>query len=405
MTTTNGSEWQEMLVLAGLTYRGGVVHGSLVGGAVGQGLADLAPGWSRVWGPSASHLLGDPLDACAMYVVQHRDERERYVVAVRGTNPLALSDWVFGDFDVGSTVAWPFASDGAALSKSTAFGLKWLLGLRWSAGSFFERAAEELAERWQLSPSLLAAVRRTKPLGELAAGGVLGPFERQIDAWLGNVPVGAAEAAFAGRLIGGGGDVAAADLRLLAERGTAVGTTLVEFLTAETRASGAPLDVVVTGHSKGGALAPALALWLHETRDVWDTTRTSTVRCCAFAGPTPGNARLAARIEQAFDRRLERVVNQNDIVTHAWALDDLSSIPTLYATRTAGFRGLIDAVCAALDAGKQDYRHPGEPAVSFAGTLDPKRLFGAEFAYQHMDAYLAHAGLAPTVDAIRLFLG
>ena len=170
MTTTNGSGWQEMLVLAGLTYRGGVVHGSLVGGAVEQGLAALAPDWTRVWGPSASHLLGDPLDACAMYVVQHRAERERYVVAVRGTNPLAISDWVFGDFDVGSTVAWPFASDGAALSKSTAFGLKWLLGLPWSAGSFVERAAEDVAARWELSPSLLAIVRRSKPLADLAAG-------------------------------------------------------------------------------------------------------------------------------------------------------------------------------------------------------------------------------------------
>jgi Lipase (class 3) len=47
--------------------------------------------------------------------------------------------------------------------------------------------------------------------------------------------------------------------------------TLVDLLTRE--AKSAPLEIIVTGHSKGGALAPALALWLVETRDRRDPTR------------------------------------------------------------------------------------------------------------------------------------
>jgi hypothetical protein len=39
--------------------------------------------------------------------------------------------------------------------------------------------------------------------------------------------------------------------------------TLFEFLAAR---SSTPLRIVVTGHSKGGALAPVLALWLKETQ-------------------------------------------------------------------------------------------------------------------------------------------
>ena len=40
----------------------------------------------------------------------------------------------------------------------------------------------------------------------------------------------------------------------------APGVTLVEFLRAAVSEASGPVDVVVTGHSKGGALAPTLAL-------------------------------------------------------------------------------------------------------------------------------------------------
>ena len=42
-----------------------------------------------------------------MYIVKERT-RPRYVVVVRGTNPLSVVDWVFGDLWAGVDIAWPF---------------------------------------------------------------------------------------------------------------------------------------------------------------------------------------------------------------------------------------------------------------------------------------------------------
>jgi hypothetical protein len=81
----------EMLVLAGLTYRGaldpltGAVHAGNVEQAVTAGLAAYAPRWKLVWGP-ATDRKAELFDTSAMYVARGGDS-EQYVIAVRGTNP------------------------------------------------------------------------------------------------------------------------------------------------------------------------------------------------------------------------------------------------------------------------------------------------------------------------------
>ena len=98
---------QVMLTLAGLTYRGfhdplpGETHDVVVRGALLDGLQTLAPvknEWELVWGPVTSRGAREFVDSNAMYVVRHARERHRYVVAIRGTNPISASDWLFGDF-------------------------------------------------------------------------------------------------------------------------------------------------------------------------------------------------------------------------------------------------------------------------------------------------------------------
>jgi len=124
----------EMLVLAGLTYRGaldpltGAVHAGNVEQAVTAGLAAYAPRWQLVWGP-ATDRKAELFDTSAMYVARGGDP-EQYVIAVRGTNPVSASDWLRGDLIVATTVKWPFGNDGAAVSTSTALGLRSLLRLR-----------------------------------------------------------------------------------------------------------------------------------------------------------------------------------------------------------------------------------------------------------------------------------
>ena len=131
---------REMLILAGLTYRGsldpdilpGERHDGVLAQGVRSGLDTLAPvqgKWELVWGPASSRA-GGQFDSSAMYVVRHRNDRQRYVVAMRGTNPVSLPDWLLGDLNVATSVAWPFDPDGAEVSTSTAFGLYSLLQLR-----------------------------------------------------------------------------------------------------------------------------------------------------------------------------------------------------------------------------------------------------------------------------------
>src|SRR2546425_1359822 len=106
--------------------------------------------------------------------------------------------------------------------------------------------------------------------------------------------------------------------------------TLVDFLKDRTKNEADPLDIVVTGHSKGGALAPTLALWLRETRAQGDSKDRARISFHAFAGPTPGDGAFARRVAKELNGPCRRVVNSNDVVPHAWALVDLAVIPKLY---------------------------------------------------------------------------
>src|SRR5215470_1952251 len=130
-----------MLTLAALTYRGfqdaleGRVHDGIVSGAVLGGLSTLPPvknEWELIWGPATDRDRGLAIDTNMMYVVRSRSVPSRLVIAIRGTNPLSIPDWVFGDFWVREKVGWPYATTGdpAAISKSTALGLRALQEMR-----------------------------------------------------------------------------------------------------------------------------------------------------------------------------------------------------------------------------------------------------------------------------------
>jgi Lipase (class 3) len=382
---------QVMLTLAGLAYRGfhdllaGAAHAHRVRYALLDGLRTLPPvegEWALVWGPVTSRSGPDAFDSAAMFVVRHRREPARYVVAIRGTNPIAASDWLFGDFWVSTTVPWPYAraADRVAVSASTALGLSKLQAMR------APREPAEEADPAAPPPRRDALERQVEAIAASWARLAAEP-----SAWVQEHLMDRLRTAVT---------LPWMELRPRSPAPDPDGPErdLLSFLAAAARAQPEPLDVWVTGHSKGGALACATALWLEDTlasadpAEHWDGGRGARISCYAFAAPTPGNAAFASRVERVLGKRHHHLRNTNDVVTHAWQADELQRIPALYDPRRPVLEPLIPFIVSRVKA--LDYRHAQTGVDVFAGLLDPERPFVAEFVHQHLQAYLEHCGLA-----------
>lgn len=375
---------QVMLTLAGLSYRGfadfdsGEPHAPVVCREVLDGLRTLAPvraDWELVWGPVTDRGPRAVFDSSAMYVARHATDRHRHAVVVRGTNPVSVVDWLVGDLWVRSTVPWPYAppADGVAVSASTAIGLRTLQRMR-SAG-----VPTPAPPRAGLGATIAAGLAAGILRLEDVARRFTAPPAVNIDAL---------------HQSQGEPPVAGIDLRptLPAQIDRNAPLDLLGVLRVAAESAERPLEVVVTGHSKGGALAPALALWLAEAArsgvpaERWDVSGNARVSCHAFAGPTPGNGAFAARIESVLGSNHRHLRNMNDIVTHAWQDDELRQIPGLYGSRSGPFAPLITAIA---DGVRQiGYRQVTTGVRRFPGKLVTARPFGLEFVHQHMDAYL-----------------
>jgi hypothetical protein len=72
-------------------------------------------------------------------------------------------------------------------------------------------------------------------------------------------------------------------------------------------------------------------------------------------------------------------------------VDELERIPALYAPRRTVLEPLIPVIASRVRA--LDYRQARAGATAFAGALDARRPFAAEFVHQHLDTYLAELDL------------
>jgi hypothetical protein len=165
-----------MLTHAAITYRGFALlteDRARLREAMTRCLQSLDPvkeRWDIVWGPASFRSELSLFDDAAMYVAQSRAQPSCFVVAVRGTNPLSLFDWVFGDLLTRRQVPWPYGTGpdvkDARVSFSTALGLRILQNMRWEpSSSILQRVRAWLAARAaelrrRLKPDVSEPLRR-----------------------------------------------------------------------------------------------------------------------------------------------------------------------------------------------------------------------------------------------------
>jgi len=102
---------------------------------------------------------------------------------------------------------------------------------------------------------------------------------------------------------------------LLQLQDDSTGTSMQQFLNAN---NGTLKNIIVTGHSLGGALSPVLALYLNNY--YYDSVKIATpnIYCLSTAGATPGDTTFANYYDSVLQENTVRIWNQFDVVPHAW---------------------------------------------------------------------------------------
>jgi hypothetical protein len=433
---------QIMLTLAAITYRGYYLtlpepaKRARMYQAMTDCLRKLGPvkdQWDIVWGPVSFNSVHAGFDDAAMFIARQRGKPATFAIAVRGTNPLSLFDWVFGDFMVTQQVPWSYGAAAAdvKISLSTALGLRILQhlraepqapdvqgsargqpqGIRRIASALYELVTGDAQEELRRLNTALQS------LGGLAQLMKPASLKESIDAMrerLSSQTVRDAREALARTLersprldpLG----LMMSDIELQQAFGS--GIDLREFLKTEIAQSEGPVEVHVTGHSKGGGLSSTLALWLAETqgrdpvpeKDQWDPRHIATVYAYSFAGPTAGNGKFAAHSNAVIGPRCHRVVNRLDLVPHAWAVSDLEQIPNLYdlpEVEQGMLKGVVDEGIQSVKA--LDYQQVGNVVTELPGVLVRGKPLLLQLVHQHLDGYLQQMDLGAEMNTFTFF--
>jgi hypothetical protein len=396
-----------MLALAALTYRG------VDSRSESEILEKLDPWlpkveaeglgrWEIAWGPASFRVPFSIVDDAMAYVVCQTDRatgaRPRYVVAIRGTNPVSAFDWVLGDLWVRDQVEWPAsASPGAKVSASSFLGLSIVRNL--AAGG----EPRDTGSLMPLADALTEALRDVGPeVEELDFKNLLRTPSSFTDSALkqriaartrdDGAPLRQQALGSLGGLLqleAAAPPVRGALSRLLLDRlvhfiektgARDPGRTLLEFLRDDI---GRGARVNVTGHSKGGALANMVALWLAEE---WAPAARGEVWCFSFASPTAGNTAFAQHYDGRLGPRTRRVVNRFDLVPYAWDVSDLRRVSDVYPKLRS------EALVVARWVEGLDYTHAGGAPVEIRRRRRRGRHLVQKIIHQHLDAYLEDAG-------------
>ena len=395
---------QEMMTLAAITYRGiNLVLPEAPKRARLRQLMDdcmttfsaVRGNWKIVWGPADFNAVSPGFDDVLMYVAQSADEK-RLAIAIRGTNPISITDWLFGDFMATHLVPWtygdPSSIRNAGISASTAFGLGILQHLRWDdavVGATSIPSGTPAPASAPVSPDNLIQSMRAR-LQSTTAASLLETIASN------------SSKAKAGTL----------DLHSLLQKiptdQPVDGTDLKGFLRGYI-GSHPGTEIYVTGHSKGAVLCSTLALWLADTRgkpadaaQQWNPDPNAPVYAYSFAGPTAGNQEFADHSNKVLTS-CRRVWNTLDIVPHAFVVNDLANVAAQYNLNPLEERLLNDLIQKLTPSvAPLHYTQICGSGTPFDGTLIPDLPFPLQLLHQHLDSYLADLGLSGEMSAASL---
>lgn len=319
---------------------------------LGGSAYDAAGGpFDIAWGPVCWQAAKSYVADNTVLMVRHRAQPYRLVLSICGTHPLSVQNWFQYNMDVVKLAPWPWRPVGPCSVPALAGGFA---GSGGSGGSSSGGITSYVRQMWHDSSKDEEVVA--------ISNGTLRGLELLLTL---------SDAAQCRRLMDAVRDIAAAH---------------------RAQAPGAPFEITVTGHSLGGALATALAMYLRCRQRLWDPDGACTVRCVSFGSPTCGNRLFAAWYDRELGATTKRIHCHYDVVPHAWDPATLAQLEHLYDPYVRMPRAIALALplCIRTVAGFH-YQHvrAGTASPEFVDLPPNRELYDytADVCAQHIRSY------------------